>query len=105
LIEIRQTKGEWKLVENSPYNRRITAKTVIPFAAGREVLGRKEAIGTLANCAGGKTPWGTVLTCEENYDGFYGETDYKTGKHIPSVYQQWDKFHNNPPEHYGWVVE
>jgi secreted PhoX family phosphatase len=105
LVEIKKEKGEWVLIKDSVYNRRIDGTTVIPFAGGKEIMGKKEAIGTLANCAGGRTPWGTVLTCEENYDGFYGETDRKTGKHIDSYYLAWDKFYSNPPEHYGWVVE
>ncbi len=105
LIEISQSSSGWEVVKNSPFNRRISAQTKIPFAGGKKVKGTNTAIGTLANCAGGKTPWGTVLTCEENYDGFFGETDFKTKKHIPSEWLQWDKFFPYPPEHYGWVVE
>lgn len=105
LIEIEQVNGEWSVVKNSKYNRRITGKTIIPFAGGKKILGKSEAMGTLANCAGGITPWGTVLTCEENYDGFYGERDRKSGAITPSLFLGWEKFHANPPEHYGWVVE
>ena len=105
LLEISKESGDWEIVKNSSYNRRITAQTKIPFAAGKVIKGSNIATGTLANCAGGKTPWGTVLTCEENYDGFFGETDFKTQKHIPSEWLQWDKFFPYPPEHYGWVVE
>src|SRR5690606_20222864 len=62
---------------------------------------------TLANCSGGLTPWGNILTCEENYDGFYGETDYSEGTPVHlDGYHEWDKhFPENKPEHYGWVVE
>ncbi len=105
LIEIVKNKDEWSVVKDSPFNRRISAETRIPFADGKIIKGSNTAIGTLANCAGGKTPWGTVLTCEENYDGFFGETDFLTKKHIPSQWLQWDKFFSYPPEHYGWVVE
>lgn len=105
LIEIEFKNNQWSLVKNSQFNRRIDAQTPIPFAAGQKVMGQDVAIGTLANCAGGKTPWGTVLTCEENYDGFYGETDFKTKKHIPSQWLKWDQFFPYRPEHYGWVVE
>lgn len=105
LLEIVKNGPDWEVVKNSSYNRRISAQTKIPFAGNQSIKGSRTAIGTLANCAGGKTPWGTVLTCEENYDGFFGETDFKTKKHIPAEWLQWDKFFPYPPEHYGWVVE
>ena len=62
----------------------------------------------MANCSGGITPWNTFLTCEENYDGFYGETVYDENNNPtrePSKHYGWEHFYNNPPEHYGWVVE
>ena len=65
-------------------------------------------MGTFANCSGGVTPWGSILTCEENYDSFYGETVHENGKSkrvYNSYYYGWDKHYDNPPEHYGWVVE
>jgi secreted PhoX family phosphatase len=69
----------------------------------RSIAGRRQAVGTLANCAGGVTPWGTYLTCEENYDQFYGETR-DNGSLKPSLFG-WEKIFPRPPEHYGWVVE
>lgn len=101
----RNTKGKWEVVKNDPYNRRITAKTPIPMVWHEPIAGTNTAIGTLGNCAGGITPWRTVLTCEENYYLFYGETDYKNeSKHIESTFG-WEKYDNYPPEHYGWVTE
>lgn len=106
IIKIKKNKDKWSLVQDSPYNRRITGKTPIPFANGVSIMGKKEAIGTLGNCAGGKTPWGTFLTCEENFQDFYGKRSKKTGKvNKSSSKLKWNKFYNNPPEHYGWVVE
>jgi secreted PhoX family phosphatase len=98
--------GEWRMVPNDKYNRRISGETPIELVAPRAIEGSRIAIGTLANCAGGVTPWGTVLTCEENYDAYYGETDHSssTPRREPSRLD-WEQFYDHPPEHYGWVVE
>lgn len=106
IIRIKKVDNTWQLVKNDPYNRRITAQTPIKFAWHEPIANATQAIGTLGNCAGGVTPWGTILTCEENYDACYGETSHITTPptHINSVYG-WEKFFNYPPEHYGWVVE
>lgn len=108
IIRIKEENGVWKVVQNDPLNRRITAKTNIKFNWNFPIKGKNEAIGTLANCSGGITPWNTFLTCEENYDNFYGETQYDENNnptHKSSKYYGWEKYYNNPPEHYGWVVE
>jgi secreted PhoX family phosphatase len=104
-IEIQKKNSQWEVVKDSPLHHRIDGNTPIPFAWYEAIAGSTSAIGTLGNCAGGKTPWGTVLTCEENYDMFYGERDRKTGKRSPSTYFGWEKVRDFPPEHYGWVVE
>lgn len=104
LVEVKKINNEWQMVPNSQYNRRLDAYTKIPFAAGEKINGSQVAIGTFGNCAGGKTPWGTILTCEENYDMFIGEKE-RNKKFEPS-WLGWEKYYNNmPPEHYGWVVE
>lgn len=111
LIEIRRdpTTEKWQVVHNSKYNRRIDANTMIPFAGGVKILGQSYARGTFANCAGGQTPWGTILTCEENYHDFYGEVTFdENGKRQKSKKLSdfgWEKYFDRPPEHYGWVVE
>ncbi|WP_408098726.1 PhoX family protein [Peredibacter sp. HCB2-198] len=103
LLEVKKVDGQWTVINNSPYNRRLDANTKIPFAAGAKVKGAAIATGTMGNCAGGKTPWGTFLTCEENYDMFWGER-HRDGKTTES-WLGWEKFYPMPPEHYGWVVE
>ncbi len=80
VAEIRKGHhGEWELV-NSPLNRRITANTPIqlagPVAGDRLVTTDRDpsgttALGTMNNCANGETPWGTYLTCEENFNGYF----------------------------------
>lgn len=101
----KDAKGIWQMVANHPENKRLDAKTLIPFAWDQPIAGLRRAQGTFANCAGGVTPWGTVLTCEENYDTFYGERDFETGAIKRKGRLGWEQYHQNPPEHYGWVVE
>ena len=108
IIRIKEEKGIWRIVENDPLNRRITAQTPMQLNWDEPIKGKNTVIGTLANCSGGITPWNTFLTCEENYDNFYGETVYDQNnkpQHIPSEYNKWEEFYTYPPEHYGWVVE
>ena len=106
IIRVQNKEGKWHVVKDDPLNRRITGKTDIPFNWPEPIAGKSSGMGTLANCSGGITPWGTILTCEENYDGFYGERDYKTGERKISQYDAgWHYHFDNPPEHYGWVVE
>ncbi len=106
-IHIRKKKnGKWEMVKDSAHNRRISGHTPIPFNWDEPIAGKKEGIGTLGNCSGGVTPWGTILTCEENYDQFYGERNYKTGEKVLRRNDLgWSKYYDYPPEHYGWVVE
>ncbi|MCP4443536.1 MAG: DUF839 domain-containing protein [Aureispira sp.] len=108
IIHIKNNNGTWELVQDNELNRRITAKTMIPFDWDEPIAGATEAMGTLAGCAGGVTPWGTVLSCEENYDMFYGETDHTSPVETvhENSYYGWEKHYpQNKPEHYGWVVE
>jgi uncharacterized protein len=79
IVHIRRSnrgRGPWEVVYGSKYSRRFTAAgPEIPYdgpvAAVPSLLptGGK-ALGTIANCSGAQTPWGTVLTCEENYQSY-----------------------------------
>jgi len=83
VMEIAEGADGWSLVKDSPFNRRITHLTPMIIdgpAAGHDLL-KTEAdttgatvLGTLNNCGSGKTPWGTYLTCEENFNGYFGAT-------------------------------
>lgn len=104
LIEINRINGKWEFTKNSKYNRRLDANTPIPFAWPHKIQNSHKAIGTMANCAGSITPWGTILTCEENYDNFWGDRNF-AGENIAKSWVKWERFYNHPPEHYGWVTE
>lgn len=111
-FRIQKQKNSWVADFTSEKNFRIDAKTKIPLVADREIEHSKTAVGTLGNCSGGKTPWGTILTCEENFHDFYGDVKFsKKGKkwkrHLiaSSSDMAWDEHYPFPPEHYGWVVE
>ena len=107
IVRIREENRQWKVVKNDPYNRRITARTPMKLNWDTPIKGKTSVIGTHSNCSGGITPWKTFLTCEENYDNFFGETEYDENNkeiHRPST-ENWENFYKYPPEHYGWVVE
>ncbi len=107
IIRVKKENDKWKFIQDDKFNRRIDAKTKMRFNWDKPIGGTKYPVGTNSNCSGGITPWGTILTCEENYDMFYGETIYDQNnnpQHIDSPLD-WEKFYNYPPEHYGWVVE
>lgn len=115
VIRVRYTSaGTWEFVEDDEYNRRIDANTPIdltgPAAGSDEMQGANEVVGTLANCSGGVTPWNTVLSCEENFQYYYGEQTPEEGASIDdeaNADATWlnDEENRQPPEHYGWVVE
>ena len=146
VVEIEKDGDKWRVVEDSPYNRRITANT--PMTVDGPVtdpkiehgLARlktsydksgKRFRGTLANCAGGRTPWGTYLTAEENFHfAFYTDETDPDGQPVLSEQHKeqrekleayklpvqgyvWGRYYPrfnldkepNEPNRFGWVVE
>lgn len=131
VIEIeKDRKGRWNRVRFSPYNRRISPlDTVLDIsgpAAGHERLTThydpkgRHVLGTLNNCAGGITPWGTLLTAEENFNGYFcgrrknhPEKDKLKRYGIPGKWFDWGKHQTrfdiekepNEVNRFGWIVE
>ena len=82
--ELRQENGKWQIVRDSPYNRRLTASSPMEItgpARGHALMKTAAdpegilALGTWNNCGNGHTPWGTYLTCEENFNGYFSSSD------------------------------
>jgi uncharacterized protein len=80
IVEVRKTAGQWATVRDSAYNRRITPLTPVQIAGparGNALLKTlyspdgTATRGTLNNCGTGYTPWGTDLTGEENWAGYF----------------------------------
>ncbi|MBA3378506.1 MAG: PhoX family phosphatase, partial [Chloroflexia bacterium] len=135
VVEIqRDASGQWSVMLDSEYNRRITGMTPMEVtgpAAGIDLLKTSEdetgmtVLGTLNNCAGGYTPWGTALTGEENFQQYfanlaqlpeddpirlaherYGLTEGASDRLWEEFYPRFDVTQEpNEPFRFGWVVE
>lgn len=131
VIEIAKSNGKWQVVTGSRFARRITAETSMEItgpARGHDLMktsadpAGERVLGMINNCAGGITPWGTWLTCEENVNFyFWNEDAVKTHPEkaalkrygIPKPWYQWGRFHSrfdiglepNEMNRFGWVVE
>ena len=84
VVEVTENGGNWEIVKNSPVNRRITPQTDMAItgpARGHDLLKTEaDASGTVSkgtwnNCGNGRTPWGTYLACEENFNGYFSSSD------------------------------
>jgi uncharacterized protein len=134
VVETRKVGGEWTVVRPSPYARRITGATPCRISGPAAGNARMQTaadptgtmvLGTLNNCAHGFTPWGTYLTCEENWNGYFGTTaaaltatpltnaERRYGLSRDGFNYRWHEadprfdFRVNPnePNRFGWVVE
>jgi len=125
IFEIHDQQGKWR-VAPSRLARRITGLTPMLLtgpAAGSpwlvtpaDPLGRK-VIGTFANCGTGLTPWGTLLSGEENVDDYFRvpEPDARAARYglrSAGTYRFFEGERRfdaglfpNEPNRFGWVVE
>jgi hypothetical protein len=129
-LKRQRTGAPWSYVVGGRRNRRITVETVFELtgpAAGSDLV--KTAAdpegrwvhGTLGNCAGGTTPWGTILSGEENFNGYFAwAADSPAQKRYQSTSTTstsngWEKFdprfnahdpdYVNEPNRFGYIVE
>lgn len=130
VVEIRRNANDrWNVITRSRKNRRVHVNTPVEFdgrVAGSSLLVTPAGNiprGTVNNCANGYTPWGTYLTCEENFNGYFGAT----GDWTPTEAQErygfsesgfgygWENFdprfdlsnsdYKNEENRFGWIVE
>lgn len=122
------SEGDWRVVRPSRYARRITGLTPCriggPAAGDPRLMTSADpsgtrVLGTLNNCAMGFTPWGTYLTCEENFNGYFRKngtpTDLErrygiTAAGFGYLWHTTDSRFQvdtepNEPNRFGWVVE
>jgi secreted PhoX family phosphatase len=103
VTEYRDTGNrQWTWIQDSPFNRRITPNTPVTFhgpVRGSDMIKTAyspdgtQGRGTINNCANGATGWGTMLTCEENWAGYFrrdntgAETDnaQRTARELTSL--------------------
>ncbi|WP_208352011.1 PhoX family protein [Pseudaestuariivita rosea] len=140
VVEIQKgSDGKWSVNRNSWYNRRIspfdTEMTFSGPAAGHDRMKTNAdptglaVIGTINNCAGGMTPWGTYLMAEENFHGYFwtdvvdadGDPDVSAQPEavsmrrygVPGRWYAWGQYYDrfnidkepNEPNRFGWIVE
>ena len=136
VVAIKKNGGTWERVA-SPNSRRIHVNTPVTHSgpvAGSSNLqnsANNPALGTVNNCANGYTPWGTYLTCEENFNGYFNDSTYdpdtEMGTWVPNERQErygfsptgfgygWGNYdprfdlsnaaYANEQNRFGWIVE
>ncbi len=130
-FEVKRISGRWILQKDGMLNRRITAQTPMALSGPAKYNDHlktaedKQGVsvkGTWANCGQGKTPWGTYLTCEENFNGFFASSNddvqltkdqTRYGVKRSDWNYEWYKIDDrfdlskepNEPNRFGYVVE
>jgi secreted PhoX family phosphatase len=134
VVEVSRSdrRSAWKYHRRSGYNRRVTTETrfrVTGPAAGSALLrtsadpSGRVVLGTLNNCAGGVTPWGTILSGEENFNQYFAVPTPPADAKVAAGYTRYgitdkagrDWFRADPrfgtanepnePHRFGWIVE
>ncbi len=128
IVEVKAGTKGWQVVRPSKLARKVSLHT--PIAIGGPARGvpamrtaadpkGERVIGTYANCACGFTPWGTYLSCEENFHSWFAmphgtpdrwQNAYQVRKsNVNRWYETEERFnldkHPNEYHRFGWVVE
>lgn len=128
VVEVKRKRGKWQTV-NSRFAKRIHVNTPVEFSgpvAGTSYLetpAGNAPLGTVNNCGNGYTPWGTYLTCEENFNGYFGsnggwapteeqarygfsENGFGYGWHVfDERFDLGNADYKNEENRFGWIVE
>lgn len=126
VVQEERRSGRLTPVTRHYLNRRLTATSEFRLtgpAAGSDLLRTSadrtgsRVYGTLNNCAGGTTPWGTTLHGEENFNQYFANgsspTDKRYGIGSGATERKWERFDKrfdvaqepNESHRFGWVVE
>ncbi|MFD8191922.1 PhoX family protein [Streptomyces wuyuanensis] len=126
VVQEERKSGRLTPVSRHWLNRRLTATSEFRLtgpAAGSALLRTSadptgtKVLGTLNNCAGGTTPWGTTLHGEENFNQYFANgtsaTDKRYGLTAGATERKWERFDKrfdaaqepNESHRFGWVVE
>ncbi|WP_338678372.1 PhoX family protein [Streptomyces sp. SCSIO 30461] len=126
VVQEERRSGKLTPVTRHHLNRRLTATSEFRLtgpAAGSDLLKTSadptgtKVLGTLNNCAGGTTPWGTTLHGEENFNQYFANgssaTDKRYGIGASATERKWERFDKrfdvaqepNESHRFGWVVE
>ncbi len=128
-LERKNKNQPWRYVQGAPLNRRYLSDTSYELtgpAAGSALVrtaadpAGRTIRGTLGNCSGGTTPWGTILSGEENFNGYFvsagtSAADKRYGLTSKPTARQWElddpRFDTRNPGYanesnrFGWIVE
>ncbi|MEW5629428.1 PhoX family protein [Streptomyces hydrogenans] len=126
VVQEERRGGRLTPVRRHPLNRRLHTTSAFeltgPAAGGALVRTSADpkgrtVLGTLNNCAGGTTPWGTTLHGEENFNQYFANgssaTDKRYGVGTGASERKWERFDKrfdlaqepNEVHRFGWVVE
>ncbi len=128
IVEVsRDADGSWSYDQSSRLNRRITGDTpMLLTGPGADSIYTitdadptgKTVLGMLNNCSGGQTPWGTILTAEENFHQYFGNAEGvrgadRYGVETGKTRRHWEDFvdrfdlstDSNEVNRFGYLVE
>ncbi|HKU31173.1 PhoX family protein [Arthrobacter sp. NyZ413] len=128
-LERKNKNKPWNYVQGASLNRRFLSDTTYELtgpAAGTDLVktiddpSGRAIKGTLGNCSGGTTPWGTILSGEENFNGYFvapgtSAGDKRYGLTNKATARKWEldepRFNTNnagyanETNRFGWIVE